>query len=251
MSDSEKERLELIFAKHAEEYHELVAAEDWQGNFPRALGEIATFAQKTVVELGAGTGRVTMTIAPWAEKVLSFEASHHMMDMAATNISGRGLKNVTLAIADNRKVPLSDASADIVIEGWSFGFTISQRQSQWRTEADVLLAESERLLRRGGTLIIVETLGTGFRMPSAPGTVLPVFYGYLERQLGFASRWIRTDYRFQSLVQARRLIEMFFGCMVDYDLAEGSHVIVPECTGIWWKVFQEPQRRRPAVAFVI
>jgi ubiquinone/menaquinone biosynthesis C-methylase UbiE len=237
MSDSEKERLELIFTKHAEEYHELVAAEDWQGNLPRALGEIATFAEKTVVELGAGTGRLTMTIAPWAEKVLAFDASQHMMDKAAANISGRGLGNVTLAIADNRKVPLPDVSADIVIEGWSFGFTVSRGQSQWRNEADVLLAESERLLRPGGALIIIETLGTGSRMPSAPGAVLPIFYGYLERQLGFASRWIRTDYRFQSLAQARRLIEMFFGCMVDYALAAGSQVIVPECTGIWWKVF--------------
>jgi ubiquinone/menaquinone biosynthesis C-methylase UbiE len=235
MPDSEKERLQLIFNKHSEEYHELVAAEDWEGNLPRALREITSFAGKTVVDLGAGTGRITMIVAPWAEKVLAFDTSQHMIDKAAANIESLG--NVTLGIADNKKIPLPDAGADIVIEGWSFGFTVSHGQSQWRNEADALIAECKRLLKPGGTLIIIETLGTGCRMPSAPGAVLPVFYGYIERQLGFASRWIRTDYRFPSIADARRLIELFFGSMMDYVLVEGRQVVIPECTGIWWKLY--------------
>ena len=167
MSDSGKERLQLIFNKHSEEYHELVAAEDWEGNLPRALREITTFAGKTVFELGAGTGRITMIVAPWAEKVLAFDTSQHMLDKAAANIETRALGNVTLGIADNRKIPLPDAGADIVIEGWSFGLTVSHGQSQWRNEADALIAECERLLRPNGTFIIIETLGTGSRMPSS------------------------------------------------------------------------------------
>ena len=235
MTDNDRERLELIFNRHAEEYHELVAAEDWQGNLPRALAEITSFEGKTVVELGAGTGRVTMIVAPWAGKVLAFDVSRHMLDKAASNIQSQGLTNVTVAVADNKSIPLADASADVVIEGWSFGYTVSQGQSFWRNEADALITESMRLLKPGGTLVIIETLGTGLRMPAAPGSVLPVFYGYLERQLGFAARWVRTDYRFPSLAEARRLVELFFGQMVDYDLVAGRKVIVPECTGIWWR----------------
>ena len=235
MSDNNRERLELIFNRHAEEYHELVAAEDWQGNLPRALAEITSFEGKTVIELGAGTGRVTAIVAPWAGKVLAFDISRHMLDKAASNIKSRGLTNVAVAVANNKSIPLADASADVVIEGWSFGYTVSQGQSYWRNEADALISESTRLLRRGGTLVIIETLGTGFRMPAAPGSVLPVFYGYLERQLGFAARWVRTDYCFPSLTEARRLVELFFGQMVDYDLGAGRQVIVPECTGIWWR----------------
>jgi len=233
MTEEEKSRYELIFSRHAGEYHELVAAEDWEGNLPRALGEITSFAGRTVVELGAGTGRVTMIVAPLCAKVLAFDRSQHMLDTAAANM--RDVGNVSLAVCDNRAVPLPDASADIVIEGWSFGHTVSQAKSQWQNQADELLAECNRLLKPGGVLIIIETLGTGFRMPAPPGAVLPLFYGYLEKQLGFTARWVRTDYRFPSLAETRRLVEMFFGAMVDYDLVEGRQVIVPECTGLWWK----------------
>ncbi len=226
---------ELIYGRHAAEYHELVSFEDWQGNLPKALGEVASFAGRTVVELGAGTGRVTMLVAPFCGKVLAFDRSQHMLDKASSNIESRGLANVTFAVANNKAIPLPDACADIVIEGWSFGHSVSQAQSEWRNAADALLSECGRLLRPGGLLIIIETLGTGFRMPCAPGSILPVFYGFLERQLGFAARWVRTDYRFPSLIEARRLVELFFGQMVDYDLAAGGQVIVPECTGIWWK----------------
>ncbi len=235
MTGEEKSHFDLIYGRHAEEYHELVAAEDWQGNLPRALGGITNFAGKTVVELGAGTGRVTMLIAPLCARVLAFDRSQHMLDKAAENMRSRGMKNVSLAVADNRSVPLGDGSADIVIEGWSFGHAITDAGSQWQNAADALLKESTRLLRPRGTLIIMETLGTGFRMPSAPGAVLPLFYGYLEKQLGFSAQWVRTDYRFPSLAEARRLVELFFGAMTEYDLAEGRQVMVPECTGLWWR----------------
>jgi len=235
MREDEKARFELIYARHATEYHELVSAEDWQGNLARALGEVTSFRGKTVVELGAGTGRITMLLAPLCQKVLAFDASQHMLDAARAHIEKGGFRNVSLGAADNRAVPLADASADVVIEGWSFGHAVSEAESRWENTADALLSESTRLLRPGGVLILIETLGTGFRMPAAPGPILPVFYGYLEKQLGFGARWVRTDYRFPSLAEARRLVELFFGQMVDYDLGPAGNVIVPECTGIWWK----------------
>lgn len=163
---------ELIYGRHAAEYHELVSFEDWQGNLPKALGEVASFAGRTVVELGAGTGRVTMLVAPFCGKVLAFDRSQHMLDKASSNIESRGLANVTFAVANNKAIPLPDACADIVIEGWSFGHSVSQAQSEWRNAADALLSECGRLLRPGGLLIIIETLGTGFRMPCAPGSIL-------------------------------------------------------------------------------
>ena len=234
-SEPKRPDFDLIYARHAAEYHELVAAEDWRGNLPKAIRRIVDPAGRTVVELGAGTGRVTALVAPGASRVLAFDRSRSMLDQAEAGLSRLGISNVALGIADNRAVPLPDGSADIVIEGWSFGHTVSVARDAWRGAAEGLIRESERLLVPGGTLILIETLGTGFRMPTPPGDILPVFFGFLERQLGFTATWIRTDYRFSSLVEARRLVEFFFVTMTDYELGENASVIVPECTGIWWR----------------
>jgi ubiquinone/menaquinone biosynthesis C-methylase UbiE len=227
------DRFAPIYAGRADAYHELVMREDAQGNLPAALGDIADFESATVVELGAGTGRITGIVAPRAGRVMAFDQSRHMLDQAAVHLST--FRNVSLAEADNFSVPLPDGSADIVIEGWSFGHGVTTAGNGWKKAAEELVAETTRLLVPGGTAIIIETLGTGFRTPSPPGEVLPAFYSWLEERQGFQKKWIRTDYLFESVAKARELVEFFFGEMVDHEVLPSGQVTVPECTGIWWR----------------
>ena len=227
------DRFAPIYAGRADAYHELVRREDAQGNLPAALRSIADFEGATVVELGAGTGRVTGIVAQQAGRVRAFDRSRHMLDQAAVNLSM--FRNVSLAEADNFSVPLPDGSADIVIEGWSFGHAVTTAGDGWRKAAEALVAETARLLAPGGTAIIIETLGTGFRVPTPPGEVLPAFSSWLEEQQGFQKKWIRTDYLFETVSKARELVEFFFGEMVDHEVLPTGQVSVPECTGIWWK----------------
>ena len=42
-------------------------------------------------------------------------------------------------------------------------------------------------------------------------------------------------YLFESRARARELVEFFFGEMVDHEVLPSGEVVVPECTGIWWK----------------
>lgn len=228
-----------IYSRSAGEYHELVAREDTQGNLVSALRQIVDFRAKTVVELGAGTGRITKIVAPMAGRVLAFDRSRHMLERAAAYLSDDLGRNVTLGEADNRKVPLPDGAADIVIEGWSFGHTVVQGGDAWKAAAEALLAETSRLLKTGGTAILIETLGTGFRAPQPPGTLLPLFFSWLEKERGYAMKWVRTDYTFESQERARTLVEFFFGLMVEHEVLASGEVTVPECTGIWWRKKQE------------
>jgi hypothetical protein len=138
-------------------------------------------------------------------------------------------------VADNGSVPLGAGSADVLLEGWSFGHTVSDAEERWREAAEELLSETMRLLAPGGTAIIIETLGTGVRTPSAPGRILPLFFDYLEREKGFTAEWVRTDYQFESVAKARELMQFFFGQMGEHDVLPSGEVVVPECTGIWWK----------------
>ncbi len=89
------------------------------------------------------------------------------------------------------------------------------------------------MLRPGGTIIILETLGTGYETPHSPDSLM-AYYAFLEEEEGFSSTWIRTDYQFESLTEAEALTRFFFGeSMADKVISEDP-VILPECTGIWW-----------------
>jgi ubiquinone/menaquinone biosynthesis C-methylase UbiE len=158
-----------------------------------------------------------------------------MLERARAYLSEEIRRNVRVAEADNRAVPLPDASADVLIEGWSFGHSVTREGSDWKEAGEELLAECMRLVRPGGTLILVETLGTGHRAPHPPGPHLPLFFSWLQDECGFALKWIRTDYLFESLAIAHDLMEFFFGQMVDHEVLASGQVVVPECTGIWWK----------------
>jgi ubiquinone/menaquinone biosynthesis C-methylase UbiE len=224
-----------IYGKRAAQYHELVMREDTAGNLRRALAGIAPFPGATVVELGAGTGRVTKMLSAMAGRVIAFDRSRHMLDRGALHLAEELRRNVSLAEADNRSVPLPDGAADIVVEGWSFGHTVMDAEGAWKEAAQGIIAEAMRLLRPGGTAILVETLGTGCRSPEPPGPIFPLFFAWLEQERGFARHWIRTDYTFETAAKAAELVPFFFGQMVEHDLLPTGEVTVPECTGIWWK----------------
>jgi ubiquinone/menaquinone biosynthesis C-methylase UbiE len=236
MKNAADAHFDEIYSARAREYHELVSREDMQGNLPRALKELADFRGKTVIELGAGTGRVTRIIAPLAGRVLAFDRSRHMLERAGAYLSEEIRRNVRLAEADNRAVPLPDSSAEILIEGWSFGHSVSREGGDWKKAAEEILTECLRLVKPGGALILIETLGTGYRVPHPPGPHLPLFFSWLQEESGFALKWIRTDYLFESLAKARELVGFFFGQMVEHEILASGQVVVPECTGIWWKV---------------
>ena len=79
----------------------------------------------------------------------------------------------------------------------------------WQEELAKVMREIRRLLRPGGTILLIETLGTGFETPHPPQHLLE-YYAYLK-EAGFQQAWIRTDYRFESLEKAQELARFFFG----------------------------------------
>jgi ubiquinone/menaquinone biosynthesis C-methylase UbiE len=212
----------------------LVSREDYQENIPRALGQIRPFAGLDVVELGAGTGRLSCMVAPLAKTILVSDISAHMLDVATAKLEKTGLQNWTVTVADNRALPVVDRAADVSIAGWSLGYFTIWYAESWRQEIGQALAEMKRVLRPGGTVVILETLGTGSEKPCPPGDALATYYAWLENEHGFSSTWIRTDYRFQSLSEAQESTRFFFGDEFADRIGRENWVILPECTGLWW-----------------
>ncbi|MCY4024606.1 MAG: class I SAM-dependent methyltransferase [Anaerolineaceae bacterium] len=224
-----------IYASEAARYERLVAAEDYCGRLLPAIADVVPLASARVVEAGAGTGRLTRLLSPCVRQVQAFDRSGHMLQHAREHLQRECPANWSLAIADNQDLPLGNGCADIAIAGWSFGHSTVWNEKGWRVEVERAVGEMLRVLRPGGTALILETLGTGSDTPQPPTENLNAFYLWLERERGFARRWLRTDFRFESLQEARELLGFFFGEEFASQAPLSASCVLPECTGIWWR----------------
>lgn len=223
-----------VYDSHADQYELLILREDYLENIPKEINKITKTAGLDIVELGAGTGRLTRFLADNAHSLAACDASHHMLKQAQTILREKQLNNCPeLCTADMRFVPFASHSADMVIAGWSFCYLAVWGGDEWQREIDKGLAEAKRLLRPGGVMIVLENFGTGYENPNPP----PHLNGYFDylKQKGFSSTWFRTDYKFASFNEALSLSGFFFGEEYARKVRENHWTILPECTGLLWR----------------
>ncbi len=223
-----------IYRHRAKQFDRLVAREDAQGNLFGALSEITPLSGLDVVEFGAGTGRLTRLLSVAVERIFAFDIEIAMLKQADAAMRASGMTNWRLALGDNGRMPVASNCADLVIEGWSFAHAVGWYPDDWLARTDAMLAEMARILKPGGMAILIETLGTGRRRPQ-PTDKLARLYRHWRDGHGFESRWIRTDYQFASPEEADELTRFFFGDALADECLDTGSVILPECTGIWWK----------------
>ena len=108
-----------IYRSQADRYEALVSREDFQNNLLPALQKIVDFNGRSVVDLGAGTGRLICMLAPFVEKIWGFDQSGHMLEVATARLRKSGYLNWKIKKADHRQVPMEDHGVDIVVSGWS------------------------------------------------------------------------------------------------------------------------------------
>lgn len=222
-----------IYREKADNYERLVSREDYKGNILATLRKTVVLEGADVVELAAGTGRLTRLMVPLVKTIAAFDAESHMLDQARKILGSMDKDNWTLNTADFRKLPIPDKTADLVIEGWGLGHLVIWNWGRWEEELELALSEMGRVARTGGVMLLFETLGTGTKVPEPPTRELSLLYERLENHYGFQRKCIRTDYRFESLDEAVRLIGFFFGEQRAEKTRSLGRQIVPECTGIW------------------
>lgn len=230
MSDQQRK----IYQSEGERYEALISREDFQGNIAHTIDEIINVDGLDVLDLGAGTGRLTLLLAPRVRSIHAFDASSEMLRVCHKRLIASGLTNWQVDVADHRRLPIPDQSADLVISGWSVAYLVVWNPETWRSELEVWMDEMKRVLRPGGTVILFESLGTGNEFPIELEH-LKNYYPWLDAA-GFQKKWIRTDYQFESLEEAEELSRFFFGDELGDKVRNNEWNILPECTGVWWKV---------------
>ena len=229
MSDQQRK----IYQSEGDRYQALIAPEDYQENSPRAIDEIINVDGLDVLDLGAGTGRLTLLLAPRVKSIHAFDLSAEMLRVCRERLLASGLSNWQVEVADHRRLPVQDHSADLVVSGWSVAYLAVWNPETWQAELDKWMDEMKRVLKTNGKIILFESLTTGSETP-IPLEHLKNYYAWLD-EAGFENKWIRTDYKFESVEEAAESLSFFFGEEMSNHIREKGSAIVPECTGVWWK----------------
>lgn len=214
--------------QHTEIYEAENAAADPDGRLIAALRAVGDWSGRDVLELGCGTGFHLPELAGSARNVWAVEPHPPLAALARRRT--RRLTNVTVSVGTAEATGLADACVDVVIARWV-----------WATESPAAVAELARVLRPGGTVMIVDndpsrsTFGAWFA-EAYPDRAASRFWA--ER--GWASVPVQMGWRFESVEDFASVVRIEFPprvadrILASYPGGTGP-VEVDYAVRIWWR----------------
>lgn len=107
------------------------------------LLSLADFTEKTVIDVGAGTGRLALAVAAMAAQVFAVEPVGNLRTFLRVQAADKGLSNVYPVDGLVTQIPFPDHFADITMGGHVFG---DRLEEEYR--------ELLRVTKRGGMVIL-------------------------------------------------------------------------------------------------
>jgi SAM-dependent methyltransferase len=216
---------------HPATYETENRAVDPDGVIESAMGAIAPWAGRAVLDVGCGTGFHLPRFAETAATVTGVEPHPSLVALARRRT--RRLGNVTVLEGLAESLPLPDASVDVVHVRWAYFFGPGCEPG---------LAELDRVVRRGGTAFVIDndptrsTFGGWFArgFPMVDPAAVERFWttrGWSREPLD-----IRWEFTSRADLEAVVRIELPTA-VAEEALASHSGTTVDYAVDLWWRRF--------------
>jgi ubiquinone/menaquinone biosynthesis C-methylase UbiE len=134
-----------------EAWEDVVASEAFLALRDRIVELAEPTADDCVVDLGAGTGLVSLAVAPHVHEVAAVDISARMIERLEALAAADGIRNLRVLEADLRVLPLEDEWATLVVSNYAFHHLDDVGK-------ELALSEARRVLRPGGRLVVCDMM---------------------------------------------------------------------------------------------
>jgi SAM-dependent methyltransferase len=204
---------------------------DPAGALDRALRGLADWSDRVVLDIGCGTGFHLPHFAATAASVIGVDPHPGLVALARRRT--RRLDNVTVHEGTAQSLPVPDASVDVVHVRWAYFFGPGCEPG---------LAELDRVVRRGGTAMVIDndgsrsTFGTWFRRgyPEVDPTAVERFWS----THGWSRTPVDMDWRFDSRADLIAVVRIEFDAeTAQWILATHTGTEVDYAVNVWSRDF--------------
>lgn len=186
-------------------YERFSQAEDMPGKILKILHPLT--ASKNVLDIGCGTGKYMIELAPYAKKYIGLDISADQLKIAESKLNG--LANVNLICSSAENIALPDESIDTIISTWVFGTILDETR---RAKA---LSEARRVLKKYGSIYLVENdVGGDFEYIRGrhPDNSKTQAYNTWLEQRGFVRyKNFSTHFEFKNTEEAKGIFGSIWG----------------------------------------
>lgn len=141
-----------------------------------------------VVDLGAGTGLLSLALAQRVRELTAVDISERMLERLDDRAAADGIHNVEPLVADLRRLPLEDECATLVVSNYAFHHLDDPGK-------ELALAEARRILQPGGRLVICDMMFSLSLEPRDRRLVWEKVRGMLRRGPAGVVRIVRNGAR--------------------------------------------------------
>lgn len=139
-------------------WEEVAATQSFQDLQKRVLQEASPTPADVALDLGAGTGLLTIPLAKQVREVIAIDISSAMLARLQEHADESGVSNLSCVEADLRVLPLDDDSVTLAVSNYTFHHLAD-------ADKELALAEVRRILAPGGRLVVCDMM---FSLSLAP-----------------------------------------------------------------------------------